>query len=100
MSDKRFILNSYENSLVQEIRDTESDFRFSYEKYWIDTSLVDLLNSLAKENEKLQEKLNVTALELVDEVISMGKAVEISEMDYHEFLKYREKKGKPMELQL
>lgn len=68
--------------------------------------LVDLLNeqestiqSLKEENERLKEKLNVTALELVDEAISMGKAVEISEMDYHEFLEYRQKKGKAMELQ-
>ena len=68
--------------------------------------VVDLLNdqqatiqSLKEENERLKEKLNVTALELVDEAISMGKAVEISEMDYHEFLEYRKKKGKAMELQ-
>ena len=54
---------------------------------------------LKEENERLKEKLNVTALELVDEVISMGKAVEISEMNYHEFLEYRKKKGKAMELQ-
>jgi len=54
---------------------------------------------LNEENERLKNKLNVTALELVDEAISMGKAVEISEMNYHEFLEYRQKKGKPMELQ-
>lgn len=52
-----------------------------------------------EENERLKNKLNVTALELVDESISMGKAVEISEMNYHEFLEYRRKKGKPMELE-
>ena len=57
------------------------------------------INKLKEENERLKEKLNVTALELVDEVISMGKAVEISEMNYHEFLEYRQNKGKPMELQ-
>lgn len=56
-------------------------------------------DEIKKENERLKNKLNVTALELVDEAISMGKAVEISEMDYHEFLKYRQNKGKPMELQ-
>lgn len=68
--------------------------------------VVDLLNFqntqikiLKEENERLKEKLNVTALELVDEAISMGKAVEISEMNYHEFLEYRKKKGKAMELQ-
>ena len=57
------------------------------------------IKELQKENEQLKNKLNVTALELVDEAISMGKAVEISEMNYHEFLEYRKKKGKPMELQ-
>ena len=57
------------------------------------------INKLKEENERLKEKLNVTALELVDEAISMGKAVEISEMNYHEFLEYRKKKGKAMELQ-
>lgn len=63
------------------------------------TEIVDLLNELHEENERLKNKLNVTALELVDEAISMGKAVEISEMSYHEFLEYRQNKGKPMELQ-
>lgn len=62
-------------------------------------SLVSKLNELKEENERLKNKLNVTALELVDEAISMGKAVEISEMNYHEFLEYRQNKGKPMELQ-
>lgn len=55
--------------------------------------------NLKEENERLKNKLNLTAFELVDEAISMGKAVEISEMNYHEFLEYRKKKGKPMELQ-
>ena len=64
-----------------------------------ETELLDLLNELYDENERLKNKLNVTALELVDEAISMGKAVEISEMNYHEFLEYRQNKGKPMELQ-
>ena len=61
--------------------------------------VVDLLNELNDENQRLTKKLNQTALELVG-VISQGKAVEISEMSYHEFLDYRAKNGKPMELQL
>ena len=61
--------------------------------------ILDLLNKLYEENKRLKNKLNGTALELVDEAISMGKAVEISEMNYREFLEYRQKKGKPMELQ-
>ena len=55
---------------------------------------------LKYENERLTAKLNKTALELVDDVISQGKATEISEMSYREFLDYRAKNGKPMELQL
>jgi predicted HTH domain antitoxin len=65
------------------------------------------LNKLAEENEQLKsenkrltDKLNKIALELVEDVISQGKAVEISEMSYNEFLDYRAKNGKPMELQL
>ena len=55
---------------------------------------------LKSENKRLTDKLNKTALELVDECISQGKATEISEMSYREFLDYRAKNGKPMELQL
>ena len=55
---------------------------------------------LKYENERLTAKLNKTALELVGECISQGKATEISEMSYREFLDYRAKNGKPMELQL
>ena len=62
--------------------------------------VVELLNELHEENKRLTDKLNQTALELVDVVISQGKAVEISEMSYREFLDYRAKNGKPMELQL
>ena len=62
--------------------------------------VVNRLNELSEENQRLTEKLNQTALELVDGVISQGKAVEISEMSYSEFLDYRAKNGKPMELQL
>ena len=73
--------------------------------YSID-ELVELLNEFQKENKQLKsenkrltDKLNKTALELVDGVISQGKATEISEMSYREFLDYRAKNGKPMELQ-
>lgn len=53
---------------------------------------------LKSENKRLIDKLNKTALELVDECISQGKATEISEMSYREFLDYRAENGKPMEL--
>ena len=63
-------------------------------------AVCNLLNELSEENKRLTDKLNQTALELVGEVISQGKAVEISEMSYSDFLDYRAKNGKPMELQL
>jgi predicted HTH domain antitoxin len=62
--------------------------------------LTDENEQLKSENKRLTDKLNKIALELVGEVISQGKAVEISEMSYNEFLDYRAKNGKPMELQL
>lgn len=76
-----------------------------YQEYLYENSLdgkeiVDKLNELFDENERLKNKLNTTALELVGECISMGKAVEISEMSYREFIDYRAENGKPMELQL
>lgn len=50
---------------------------------------------------ELEDKLNQTALFFLNyNMISMGKAVEISEMSYHDFLKYRKENGNPMELQL
>lgn len=55
---------------------------------------------LKSENKRLTDKLNKTALELVDECISQGKATEISEMSYREFLDYRAENGKPMKLHL
>lgn len=64
------------------------------------SDIADRLNELNDENKRLTDKLNQTALELVDGVISQGKAVEISEMSYNEFLDYRAKNGKSMELQL
>ena len=56
---------------------------------------------LKGENERMTNKLNELAFEfLKHNMISMEKAVEISEMSYHDFLKYRKNKGNPMELQL
>ncbi len=61
---------------------------------------IDENEQLKSENKRLTDKLNKTALELVDECISQGKATEISEMSYREFLDYRAENGKPMELHL
>ena len=99
MSEKRFRITTLPKS-------NAVAFDEKQKKYYIGIDFENLLNDqqatinkLKEENEQLKNKLNVTALELVDEAISMGKAVEISEMDYHEFLEYRQKKGKAMELQ-
>ena len=108
MPEKRFELKVNQHNLCDIVDWVESkeknaiciyndlgDYYFSSAK-----ALCDLLNELYDENQRLTDKLNQTALELVDEVISQGKAVEISEMSYNEFLDYRAKNGKPMELQL
>lgn len=56
---------------------------------------------LCSENERMTNKLNELAFELLNyDMVSMGKATEISEMCYYDFLKYRKEKGNPMELQL
>ena len=67
----------------------------------------DKLNKLYEENEQLKSenkrltnKLNETALEFLNyDMVTMGKATEISEMCYYDFLKYRKENGNPMELQ-
>ena len=69
--------------------------------------MFDLLNDLNYENEQLKsenqrltDKLNNTALEFLNhDMVSMGKATEISEMCYYDFLKFRKENGNPMELQ-
>lgn len=103
MSEKRFFNSYFTEHIIDKVTDKCYPVRYVEGVY----ELTDLLNELAeenkqlkKENERLKNKLNVTALELVNEVISMGKAVEISEMSYREFIDYRAENGKPMELQL
>ena len=69
--------------------------------------IVNLLNALHEENEQLKsenqrltDKLNNTALEFLNhDMVTMGKATEISEMCYYDFLKFRKENGNPMELQ-
>ena len=97
MTTKRFYLLNYNNyPIYDSLLDEEYNAQFKAQR----EKLCLLLNELHEENQRLTEKLNQTALELVDGVISQGKAVEISEMSYSEFLDYRAKNGKPMELQL
>ena len=95
MTEKRFII--LDSSISgRYIKDKEHRFDEPMNL----REVCNLLNEFNDENKRLTNKLNQTALELVGEVISQGKAVEISEMNYNEFLNYRAKNGKPMELQL
>ena len=58
-------------------------------------------NQLKSENKRLTDKLNKIALEFLNyDMVTMGKATEISEMCYSDFLKFRKENGNPMELQL
>lgn len=78
MTAKRFTLKHFESQ----------DWAYDNGTYIDTRMMVELLNELHEENQRLTDKLNQTALELVDGVISQGKAVEISEMSYREFLDY------------
>ena len=99
MTEKRFYMDKSGDLYDRENKTMMVDFGYSYDGVGC-KRIIDLLNELAEEYQRLTDKLNQTALELVDGVISQGKAVEISEMSYSEFLDYRAKNGKPMELQL
>ena len=108
MTEKRFYIA--ESNLIDGycVFDREKKYVFSPKPRKADclndahilNKLSDKNEQLKSENKRLTDKLNKTALELVDECISQGKATEISEMNYKEFLDYRAENGKPMELQL
>lgn len=94
-------------SCTTEILDTTNNHYHWLEMEGNVEEICKILNELHEENKELKNdnqrlinKLNTTALELATDYISMGKAVEISEMSYHDFLKYRNDNGKPMELRL
>lgn len=56
-------------------------------------------NGVADENRRLTDKLNNLALEFYGaNIISIGKATEIAEMGYMEFVAETTKRGKPVEL--
>ena len=99
MTEKRFTITKGFDEHERQIRDNGKIIMGGFIQPQAEP-IAKLLNELHEENQRLIDKLNNTALELVDAVISQGKAVEISEMSYHEFIKYRAKNGKPMELQL
>ena len=74
-------------------------------EYWSDkaSERITLLEKeneqLKQENQRMTDKLNQLALEFLNyDMVTMGKATEISEMCYYDFLKYRKENGNPMEL--
>ena len=93
-------LNDDNGQLKHRIVELQNDLNNYSEIFNELNCLIDENEELKSENKRLTDKLNKTALELVDGCISQGKATEISEMSYREFLDYRAKNGKPMELQL
>ena len=69
-------------------------------QYWKYKQLKEENDKLKSENKRLTNKLNETALEFLNyNMVTMGKATEISEMCYSDFLKFRKENGNPMELQ-
>ena len=101
ITEKRFIIAICGDGKLG-IRDLSTLNEYTSERQVADymNRITDENKQLRKENQRLTNKLNNTALELVDECISQGKATEISEMTYKEFLDFRAKNNKPMELQL
>ena len=63
--------------------------------------LLDLLNEQDQRIQELANKMNYQAFELYKYgVVSIGKAVELSNMSYHDFIKYCADNGHPVELRL
>ena len=89
------------------IIDNETKLHYIMTLDWECSLVTKLLNRFADENDKLKsenkrltDKLNETALEFLNhDMVTMGKATEISEMCYSDFLKFRKENGNPMELQ-
>lgn len=92
-------IEEYEDAILQSAFDKYWDY--VYENYIEADVVCDRLNEQEERIKELENKLNQTALEFLNHaIISMGKAVEISEMSYHDFIKYRAEHDNPMELQL
>lgn len=97
---KEFIDNCSNEKVKKEL---EGLFYSEVNEYDLSSENRKLLNEnewLKKENKRLTDKLNETALEFLNhDMVTMGKATEISEMSYYDFLKFRKENGNPMELQ-
>ena len=85
---------------------TDENEQLKHECNYLQNRLDDFINiqneceQLKSENKRLTNKLNETALEFLNhDMVTMGKATEISEMCYSDFLKFRKENGNPMELQ-
>ena len=104
MTEKRFECDKGSRIII----DNETKLHYIMTLDWECSLVTKLLNRFADENEQLKkenqrmtDKLNELALELLNyDMVTMGKATEISEMCYYDFLKYRKDNGNPMELQL
>ncbi len=103
MTEKRFKLrlSKLGNGMIT---DTQKREDLYFDKEFLDATLPktnEWLNDLADKNEQLKsenkrltDKLNETALEFLNhDMVTMGKATEISEMCYYDFLKFRKLKG-------
>lgn len=104
-------LEEENEKLKQDVLEQSEEIEILYEvkqenydlKKWLSTvpQMEEKIKQLKKENQRMTDKLNQLALELLNyEMVTMGKATEISEMSYYHFLKYRKENGNPMELQL
>ena len=114
MTEKRFtkcdtkIRDNGEEMTQAEVRDMLNKLHDENEQLRKDATTLIYANQdyrhenehLKSENKRLTDKLNKIALEFLNyDMLTMGKATEISEMCYYDFLKYRKENGNPMELQ-
>ena len=98
------VLTPFETALAKAGYQVRSSMRFICDiaAVYRDNQWIKAENEqLKKENQRMTHKLNELALEFLNyDMVTMGKATEISEMCYYDFLKYRKDNGNPMELQL
>ena len=108
MTGKRFVdyFDKEHNYIIQDLVN-EDEYQVGFVNCDEDVflELINQLNDenkeLKQENQRMTDKLNQLALEFLNyDMVTMGKATEISEMCYYDFLKYRKENGNPMELQL
>jgi regulator of replication initiation timing len=107
MNEKRFTYDydEYNGNLFDNkyntfypIKDSGENIRLLCKRL---NSIIEENKQLKSENKRMTDKLNHLALEFLEyDMVTMGKASEMSEMCYLDFLKYRKENGNPMELEL